>query len=178
MDTTGKLVGASRTFDGNSIVLTFEVDSSAAGQIEKLRAQDKLRIKAVKWRERRSIDANNYMWELLSRMAPILRTSKDELYLTELQKYGTFMYLPGTDEDMENLSKVFRIVINRGETVLTTPSGKEMHLHQLQCYKGSSQYDTLEMSRLLDGVVEDAKELGIDIMTPNEIRQMKERWGV
>lgn len=176
METAGKLTGASRTFDGKGIVLTFEVDSSAATQIENLRAQDKLRIKVVKWRERRSIDANNYMWELLSQMAPILHTSKDELYLVELQKYGTFMYLPGTDEDMENLSKVFRIVVNRGETVLTTPSGKEMHLHQLQCYKGSSQYDTLEMSRLIDGIVEDAKELGIDTMTPDEIRQMKERW--
>ena len=107
METAGKLTGASRTFDGKGIVLTFEVDSSAATQIENLRAQDKLRIKVVKWRERRSIDANNYMWELLSQMAPILHTSKDELYLVELQKYGTFMYLPGTDEDMENLSKVF-----------------------------------------------------------------------
>lgn len=176
METTGKLTGVSRTFDGNGINITLEVDPSAAGQIENLRAQDKLSIKVVKWRGRRSIDANNYMWELLSQMAPILHTSKDELYLVELQKYGTFMYLPGTDEDMENLSKVFRIVVNRGETVLTTPSGKKMHLHQLQCYKGSSQYDTLEMSRLIDGVIEDAKELGIDTMTPDEIRQMKERW--
>mgnify|MGYP003373335103 CR=1 FL=1 len=176
METVGKLTGASRTLDGKRINLTFEVDGSSADQVEKIMAQDKLRIRAVKWREKRSIDANNYLWELLSQMAPVLHTTKEELYLRELQEYGVFIYLPGTDEDMKKLSEVFRIVINRGETTLTTPSGKEMRLNQLQCYKGSSKYDTLEMSRLIDGVVEDAKELGIDTMTPEEIRQMKERW--
>ena len=36
METTGKLTGASRTFDGRGIILTFEVDASAAGQIENM----------------------------------------------------------------------------------------------------------------------------------------------
>ena len=43
METTGKLTGASRTFDGQGIILTFEVDASAAGQIENLQNQDKLK---------------------------------------------------------------------------------------------------------------------------------------
>lgn len=49
METTGKLTGASRTFDGQGIILTFEVDASAAGQIENLQNQDKLKIKAVRY---------------------------------------------------------------------------------------------------------------------------------
>ena len=49
METTGKLTGASRTFDGRGIILTFEVDSSAAGQIENLQNQNKLKIKAVRY---------------------------------------------------------------------------------------------------------------------------------
>lgn len=153
-------------------------DKSILEAFEKMKDSEDIRVKAVRWRNRRSIDANNYMWELLSQMAPLLKTTKDELYIHELQKYGTFMYLPGTDEDEERLKNVFRIVTNRGETVLTTPSGKELKMNQLQCYKGSSLYDTLEMSRLIDGVVSDAQELGIDTMTPEEIREMKERWNV
>lgn len=151
-------------------------DKSILEPFGKMKDVTDIRVNAVRWRNRRSIDANNYMWELLSEMAPLLNTTKDELYIQELYKYGTFMYLPGTEEDMERLKKVFRIVINRGDTVLTTPSGKKMNMYQLQCYKGSSLYDTLEMSRLIDGVVSDAKELGIDTMTPNELREMKERW--
>lgn len=151
-------------------------DKSIIEPFGKMKDVSDIRVKAVRWRNRRSIDANNYMWELLSEMAPLLHTTKDELYIQKLYEHGSFMYLPGTDEDMEHLKNVFRIVINRGDTVLTTPSGKQMKMHQLQCYKGSSLYDTLEMSRLIDGVVEDAKELGIDTMTPNELREMKERW--
>ena len=58
METTGKLTGASRTFDGRGIILTFEVDASAAGQIENLQNQDKLKIKAVRYTQKRSLDAN------------------------------------------------------------------------------------------------------------------------
>lgn len=162
----------------DSYTVSFETKSRAAAEVYiKLKDQNDIRVTAVRWRERRSIDANNYMWQLLSEMAPILHTTKDELYLHELETHGTFMYLPGTDEDKERLEKVFRIVRIRGETELTTPSGKKIHMHQLQCYKGSSLYDTLEMSHLIDRVVQDAQELGIDTMTPEEIRMMKERWG-
>ena len=58
METTGKLTGASRTFDGRGIILTFEVDASAVGQIENLQNQDKLKIKAVRYTQKRSLDAN------------------------------------------------------------------------------------------------------------------------
>lgn len=162
----------------DSFAVTFETKSRAvADAYNKLKDSNDIRVKAVQWRNRRSIDANNYMWQLLSEMAPLLHTTKDELYLRELQMHGTFMYLPGTDEDVLRLEKVFRIVLIRGETELTTPKGKKLRMNQLQCYKGSSLYDTLEMSHLIDGVVRDAQELGIDTMTPEEIRIMKERWG-
>ena len=44
--------------------------------------------------------------------------------------------------------------------------------------KGSSEYDTKEMSHFVNIIVEKAKELGIDTMTPEEIRKMNERWGL
>ena len=43
-------------------------------------------------------------------------------------------------------------------------------------YYGSSVYDTREMSLLLDEIVTQAKELGINTMTPNEVKQLKEQW--
>ena len=44
-------------------------------------------------------------------------------------------------------------------------------------YKGSSEFDSREMSIFLDGVVSEAQELGIDTMTPNEIAKLKSLWG-
>ena len=49
---------------------------------------------------------------------------------------------------------------------------------QLQCYYGSHTYDTEEMSRLIDGVVTECRELGIETLPPDELKRMKEQWGV
>ena len=43
-------------------------------------------------------------------------------------------------------------------------------------YKGSSEYDTLEMSILLDGVVEEAKLQGIQVLSASEIDLLKREW--
>ena len=44
-------------------------------------------------------------------------------------------------------------------------------------YKGSSQFNQEEMSILIDGIVEEAKQLGIETMTPSEIANLKSMWG-
>ena len=92
METTGKLTGASRTFNGQGIILTFEVDASAAKQIEHLKPDDLLQIKAVKYRQKRSLDANAYAWVLMTKIANSedIYSSKDEVYEEMLQKYGAF----------------------------------------------------------------------------------------
>ena len=43
--------------------------------------------------------------------------------------------------------------------------------------KGSKQYNTKEMSVLIDYVVQDAKEMGIETLTPNELAELKQKWG-
>ena len=44
--------------------------------------------------------------------------------------------------------------------------------------KGSSDYDTAEMSQFIDGIISECKDQGIQTMTPNEIEEMKQKWGV
>lgn len=43
--------------------------------------------------------------------------------------------------------------------------------------KGSSEYDTAEMAHFIDSIVEEAKELGIETSTPDELERMKQEWG-
>lgn len=42
---------------------------------------------------------------------------------------------------------------------------------------GSSKYDAEEMSKLIDGVIEEARALDIETATPEELARMKEEWG-
>lgn len=135
-------------------------------------------IQEYKEKRKRSLDANNYMWLLFDKIAkhPSIKSNKDEIYIHMLEKYGVFIYVPATEEQIADLRKVFRIVRERGECFLETRSGRELTCQTCQCYKGSSLYDIKEMAHLVDGVVSDAKELGIDTMTPTELEKMKSSW--
>lgn len=174
METTGKLTGASRTFDGKGIVLTFEVDSSAAGQIENLRAQDKLRIKAVKYKEKRSLDANAYAWVLMTKIADVVSSSKEEIYEEMLQKYGS-VYEDDEGHITITVKKNVDMAKMGGHWKYIKDNGKFASYIMI---KGSSEYDTAEMSHFIDRIVEEAKELGIETATPDELERMKQEWRV
>lgn len=123
-------------------------------------------------RAKRSLNANAYLWALLEQMANMLNTSKDEVYLQMLERYGVFTYLAVKSSVVERVEQEWRYVRNLGEA---TVNGKKAI--QLQCYFGSSTYDTKEMSRLLEGVVSEAKELGIETIPKTELEVLKQQWG-
>ena len=52
----------------------------------------------------------------------------------------------------------------------------EERAQYFRVYLGSSNYNTQEMSLLIDGVVEECKELGIETLTPQELAAMMEAW--
>lgn len=175
MDTTGKLTGASRTFNGQGIILTFEVDASAAGQVENMRSDDLLRIRAVKYKQKRSLDANAYAWVLMTKIAnhPDISSSKEDVYEQMLQKYGTLYededgYITITVKKSVDMSKV------DGHWKFIKDNGKFASYLMI---KGSSEYDTAEMSHFIDRIVEEAKELGIETATPDDLERMKQEWG-
>lgn len=174
MDTIGKLTGASRTLNGQGIILTFEVDSSAAGQVENMRSDDLLRIRAVKYKQKRSLDANAYAWVLMTKIAnhPDISSSKEDVYEQMLQKYGTLYededgYITITVKKSVDMSKV------DGHWKFIKDNGKFASYLMI---KGSSEYDTVEMSHFIDRIVEEAKELGIETATPDELERMKQEW--
>ena len=47
---------------------------------------------------------------------------------------------------------------------------------KVRTYFGSSSYDTREMSVLINSIVDDCKEQGIETMTPDELKSMVEAW--
>ena len=127
--------------------------------------------------KKRSLDANNYAWLLLDRMAKILDSTKEEIYIHMIERYGTFVYLPVLEENVKSIENVFRVVRDRGEVVMTTASGKTVVCRQLQCYKGSSLFDTKEMAKFIDGIISEAKPLGVEVETPDEVERIKAAWG-
>lgn len=147
--------------DGKAELVFSAVDRvGAARAAEQMRQWPEVSLTVKKWRNPRSLDANAYMWTLLEKMAEILRSSKDEIYLQMLDSYGKFTHIIVKPEAVEKFTAQWRTVRNLGEVDVKGQKGV-----QLQCYFGSSTYDTKEMSRLIDGIVSECKELSIDTDT-------------
>ena len=53
-------------------------------------------------------------------------------------------------------------------------NGKKADYYRV--YKGSSEYDTHEMSVFIDGVIQECQDVGIETLPPHEISLLKEEW--
>jgi len=175
MEFTGQIKDITNDYITGETLITFSVNEKSAilPEYEKLKTCEKLRIDVKQHRNRRSLDANAYLWVLLQKMAEVLRTDKWSLYLQMLKQYGKFTYIVVKPGAVEAVKKQWRECEELGEIDVNGTKAVQM-----LCYYGSSTYDTKEMSVLIDGVVSECKDLGIDTLSPDELRIMKERWGV
>lgn len=121
------------------------------------------------YHEKRSLNANNYAWKLITEIANILRISKEEVYLEMLKIYGQSQIVSVLAEI--DVSKYFKYYTEAGESIL---KGKKFKHYKV--YMGSSEMDTKQMSILIDGIVQEAKALDIETMTPAELSRLKEAW--
>ena len=172
MKVSGKIVGANIDFKTNKPVLMFEINERNDFEliVDDLKDKDKLSIEVKPYRERRSLNANAYAWSLIGQIADIVRAGKDEIYLKLLKRYGQSELISVLSHvPIGNYVKYYE---EAGESKL---NGK-MFTHY-RVYKGSSEFDTREMSIFIDGVVSEAKDLGIQTETPNQLAEMKARWG-
>ena len=126
-------------------------------------------VKIDKHREKRSLNANAYLWKLVTEIGDILNKSKEEVYLQMLIDYGQSEMVSILSEiDVKGYFKYYKLA---GTSIL---NGKEFNHYKI--YKGSSEYDTKEMSILLNGVVQEAKNLGIKTKDDIELERLVEEW--
>lgn len=172
MDFRGRLVDISRNWKTGKVRVTFEADEDISGQLESI--SDKLlTITAKIFRNRRSKDANAYAWVLMQKIAEVLHTDKWSVYLGMLERYGVFTHIIVRPHVVGRVIEEWRTVKNLGAVMVAGQTGI-----QLQCYFGSSTYDTKEMSVFIDGIVSECREMGIETATPEDLERMKKEWGV
>ena len=117
-------------------------------------------------REKRSLSQNSYAWELITKIGNILRKSKEEVYLQMLKDYGQ-------SEIVSILSSIepkgyFKYYEKIGTGIV---NNKEFTHYKI--FKGSSEFDSKEMTILIDGIIQECQQLGIETLTPDEIAKLK-----
>ena len=131
--------------------------------------QEKL-YEIKEFHKKRSLNSNSYCWALIGKIADALRASKDEIYIQMLESYGQSILIPLEEgKKPDGYFKYFKY-ITKSEL-----NGKKADWYKV--FKGSSNYDSKEMAILIDGIIYEAQELGIETIPPDEVEKLKRMWG-
>lgn len=126
-------------------------------------------------REKRSLNANAYFWVLLSKLSAKLKIPKSELYKEFIRGIGDNFYvmLVKTSE-IKAVSESWQ---HNGLGWITEDLGQcDDEYSFVLFYKGSSTYNTKQMSALIELAVMECQEQGIETKTPDEIARMVSLW--
>lgn len=165
MKTKGRLLSLMPDFPSDKCICTFETPLNDCSELLKLKDMD-LSIDVAKWRKKRSLDANGLLWHCIGEIAKALHTSKDDVYLQTLNRYGKYVYVCVSEKAAETFRRSWRLTEVVGAVNI---NGKKAV--QLLCYYGSSQLDTKDFSVLLDGVISEMKEMGLQTPIPAEVKE-------
>jgi hypothetical protein len=158
------------------IVVTTDVKWLDISILKDILAKGKKLIVEIKQLfNQRSLDANSYCWVIISKIADVIRTNKDDLYIEMLKRYGQREpKLISVVSDAVDI--IYRATQNHCCEVGESELNGKVFKH-LAILIGSSQYDSKSMAILIDGIVSEAKELDIETMPPAELAGLKEEWG-
>lgn len=147
--------------------------------IKLLQTEDVKTLEVIKYKEKRSLSANSALWIMCDKIAKKINSTKDDIYVQMLLKYGVFETVIIKNaaysalEHKINKASSAESKISLCKIINEYTKGNENWL-EVQCYFGSSTYNADEFRFLLNGVIEDAKELNIDFFSKHEIEQMLE----
>lgn len=176
MNLTGKVKDLTMDIQSGKLILSLLTNEN---NIDLSGLDGLIDITIKKHREKRSNDANAYYWKLNTKLSECLKISKPRAHNMMLRKYGQYIFIddklvripiPDTEKAENDALESITFHIKPTSQVMVGKDGISYRTYTM--LKGSSEYDTKEMSELIDGIVSECKELGIETMTPDELAQM------
>lgn len=135
--------------------------------IQYLFEQDRDKLFEIKeYKEKRSLSQNAYAWKLINEIGNKIGKSKEELYVEMLKDYGQH-------EVISMLSTIDPKGYFKYYEVIGTGIVNDKEFTHYKIFKGSSEFNTLEMKIFIDGVIQEATQLGIPTITEKELESMR-----
>ena len=174
---TGKIESLNIDFLTGKAKLTLEINEKPMVKqlYDELNQCEKLSIRIGKYRKKRSLDANAYCWTLMDKLAEKLNTTKEEIYRNAIREIGGVSETVCVkDEAVECLCDKWSQNGLGWQT--DTFQSKIEGCTNVILYYGSSTYDTAQMSRLIENIIQDCEAVGIETKTDEEIANMLSLW--
>lgn len=165
-------------------LLTIETEQDVAQDYERLKDKD-LTVELKEFRKHRSLSANAYYWQLLSKICECTGESVSYRHNLNLRECGyielvdgkaVYLVIPDTEEAAEKVDHYADLHLRPTAQVKSGKDGERYRTYML--LRGSHTFDTKEMSRLIEIVVEQADACGIETATPEELERMMQIYGV
>ena len=157
---TGRLKEPSIDFNTGKIDAVVQINEDFRQTYEELKDCEKLSIEFKRYRQKRSLDANAYYWVLVTKLSGVVGMSNAEIHNMMLRGYGQaeiyegkgiYLTIPDTDEARKKADNATDYHVLPTSQVRTGDDGIVYRTYKLM--RGSSTYNTAEMSRLIDGLI-------------------------
>lgn len=174
MKIRGRMFQRFKDYDGYHISFVTN-DSKVADEFFSSKLPGELEVEIKKTKKKRSLSANSYFWVLADELAKKLNSTSVEIYKEIVMRVGVYHELMIDEEDVLKLSKNWSSngigwFALKGEQL-----GKKVIM---RLYAGSSTYSVDEMRRLIDELVYECKECGIETITPDEREELLQKWNM
>lgn len=162
------------------IEITFKVDKESNYNVLNMPNEKELNgsisVEIKKWANQRSLNANAYFHLIVNKISQKLKVSDSETKIRLNLEYGT----PATDKNGNN------VVIKLPKDVDITQfydyakwigdKQEKIATSYYLLYKQTHTLNSVEMARLIDGVIYEANELDIETITIEEKAKMLSLW--
>lgn len=177
MKITGSITDVNIDFVSGVPKVTLSINEKTAflQGYDELKDLEKLSIEIKPYRKRRSLDANAYCWKLINELAECLNKSPKEIYREAIRDIGGNSEIVCVKNAAVKKLRQGWSKNGIGWQSETFPSKLDGCTNVI-LYYGSSEYDTKQMSQLIDIIVQECKEQGIQTETPNRIAELKSLW--
>ena len=173
----GRMLPISISYGSGKPIVSFEAEGdnqSLFQMLEELKTAERLTIKVGRFRKKRSLDANAYCWTMIGKLAEKLNIPRTEIYRSAIKEIGVSDTVCIQDKAVVSLCDAWsRNGI--GWLTDTFPSKLEGCTNVI-LYYGSSTYDTAQMSRLVEMIVQECKQVGIETKPTEEIDSLLNQW--
>ena len=178
MVTTGIINDLSIDIKTRKAKISLVLDTKQLDIVERLKNENKLNIELKKYRKKRSLDANAYCWVLCDKIAKELSkdgtpVTKDVVYKDAILQIGTFEPMIIQEKAFDNFKRIWE---KQGLGFLIQEVSRKDKCIKVNCYYGSSTYDSKEMCLLIELLIDMAKNLGIETKPQEEIDSLLRSW--
>ena len=161
--------------DGNTWLHLLIEDGFLGRKFAAENAERPLRVKLTRWQEKRSLSANAYCWTLLGKLSEKLGLPPEEIYWQLIPDVGgnyTTATVPLASLPMLRKSWGRNGIGWRVDLIGAAGPG----MVDVKMHYGSSVYDKATMGRLIDLIIAECKEQGVEYLPPDKLALMLEDW--